>query len=42
MRNKHANESTIRNAIIDDLQEFLFDKTERHPLILPMLIMHNH
>lgn len=39
MRNKNANESSIRNAIIDDLQEFLYNKTERHPLILPMLIM---
>ncbi len=39
MRNKNANESSIRNAIIDDLQEFLYNKTERRPLILPMLIM---
>ncbi|MGO2950286.1 ribonuclease J1 [Lentilactobacillus kefiri] len=39
MRAKKATESSIRNAIIDDLQEFLYDKTERHPMILPMLIM---
>lgn len=39
MRNRNANESSIRNAIIEDLQEFLYNKTERHPLILPMLIM---
>ncbi|WP_105956252.1 ribonuclease J1 [Apilactobacillus quenuiae] len=39
MRNRNANESSIRNEIIEDLQEFLYNKTERHPLILPMLIM---
>ncbi|MGF2385784.1 ribonuclease J1 [Lentilactobacillus otakiensis] len=39
MRAKKATESSIRNAVIDDLQEFLYDKTERHPMILPMLIM---
>lgn len=31
-------ESMLRDAIIDSLQDFLFEKTERHPLILPMLI----
>ncbi|WP_172187187.1 ribonuclease J1 [Lentilactobacillus kribbianus] len=41
MHTKKPTESSIRKAIIDDLQEFLFDKTERHPLILPMLIMNN-
>ncbi|WP_203649040.1 ribonuclease J1 [Secundilactobacillus yichangensis] len=39
MRSKKANEASIRNAIIDDLQNFLYEKTERHPMILPMLIM---
>ncbi|BDZ31132.1 ribonuclease J [Lactiplantibacillus sp. WILCCON 0030] len=39
MKSDKASEATIRNAIIDDLQSFLFDKTERHPMILPMLIM---
>lgn len=39
MRSNKANEASIRNAIIDDLQNFLFEKTERHPMILPMLIM---
>ncbi|UQS86457.1 ribonuclease J [Nicoliella spurrieriana] len=42
MHNKHATEATIRSAIINDLQRFLFNKTERHPLILPMLIMNKH
>ncbi|WP_054670933.1 ribonuclease J1 [Lentilactobacillus senioris] len=42
MHAKKPTEASIRSAIIDDLQEFLFDKTERHPLILPMLIMNNH
>lgn len=31
-------EGKIREAIIDELQEFLFAKTERHPMILPMLV----
>jgi len=39
MKSDKASEATIRNAIIDDLQSFLFEKTERHPMILPMLIM---
>ncbi|AVK60622.1 ribonuclease J [Lactobacillus sp. CBA3606] len=39
MKSDKVSEATIRNAIIDDLQSFLFEKTERHPMILPMLIM---
>jgi ribonuclease J len=39
MRNPHANEASINRAIIDDLQKFLYDQTERHPVIIPMLIM---
>ncbi|KRN29382.1 hypothetical protein IV38_GL000266 [Lactobacillus selangorensis] len=37
--NKKPTEQMLRDAIIDGLQEFLFDKTERHPMILPMFIM---
>ncbi|GKT02883.1 ribonuclease J1 [Furfurilactobacillus sp. WILCCON 0119] len=39
MKDDHATEASIRTAIIDDLQTFLYEKTERHPLILPELIM---
>lgn len=34
-------EAMLRDAIIDALQEFLFTRTERHPMILPMLISTN-
>jgi ribonuclease J len=36
--NEAVTEAQLREAIIADLQEFLFDKTERHPMILPMLV----
>ncbi|GEK28453.1 ribonuclease J1 [Furfurilactobacillus siliginis] len=39
MKDNRATEASIRTAIIDDLQNFLYEKTERHPLILPELIM---
>lgn len=32
-------ENELRQGIIDSLQEFLFEKTERRPMILPMIIM---
>lgn len=32
-------EASLKDAITSNLQEFLFDKTERHPVILPMLIL---
>ena len=31
-------ENEIRKAIIENLQDFLYSKTERRPMILPMLI----
>lgn len=36
--NEQVTEAMLRDAIIGDLQEFLFDQTERHPMILPMLV----
>ncbi|MDF7637031.1 ribonuclease J [Leuconostocaceae bacterium ESL0958] len=39
MSGKNANESAIRQAIIDDLAKFLHRETARKPMILPMLIM---
>lgn len=41
-QNDHVNEAKLRDAIIDSLQDFLFDQTERHPMILPMLISANN
>lgn len=40
-QNEHVTEAKVRDAIIDSLQNFLFDQTERHPMILPMLIAAN-
>ncbi|GAF39046.1 hypothetical protein FC83_GL002496 [Agrilactobacillus composti DSM 18527 = JCM 14202] len=37
----HVNEAKVRDAIVDGLQDYLFDQTERHPMILPMLISAN-
>ena len=37
-RKRHVSESMIKDAIISDLQLFLFEQTERHPMILPMLV----
>ena len=30
--------SEIRKAIVENLQDFLYSRTERRPMILPMLI----
>lgn len=39
MDKPNASENSIRNAVIEDLQAFLYEKTERKPMILPMFIM---
>lgn len=36
--NKKITEAIIKDAIISDLQLFLYEQTERHPMILPMLV----
>ncbi len=36
--NDKVTENQVREAIIDGLQDFLFEKTERRPMILPMII----
>ncbi|MCD2255285.1 ribonuclease J [Lactobacillus sp. CC-MHH1034] len=40
-QNEHVTEAKLRDAIIDSLQDYLFDQTERHPMILPMIISAN-
>ena len=39
MHEPTANEHSIRNAVVSQLQLFLFEQTKRRPLILPMFIM---
>ena len=39
MREPNASEHSIRNAVVSQLQRFLYDKTQRRPLILPMFIL---
>ncbi|WP_407124399.1 ribonuclease J1 [Weissella paramesenteroides] len=39
MHETTANEHIIRNAVVSQLQRFLFEQTKRRPLILPMFIM---
>jgi ribonuclease J len=39
MHETSANDHTIRNAVVSQLQRFLFEQTKRRPLILPMFIM---
>ncbi|MDF8367498.1 ribonuclease J [Weissella paramesenteroides] len=39
MHEPTANEHIIRNAVVSQLQRFLFEQTNRRPLILPMFIM---
>ena len=38
MRDKHCTESKIGEAMTTTLQPFLFEQTERHPMILPMVM----
>lgn len=38
LKNEKISEAMLRDAIVSDLQSFLFDKTERRPLIIPMLV----
>ncbi|MCT6904146.1 MAG: ribonuclease J, partial [Lactobacillus sp.] len=35
---EHPKDSVIRNAIIANLSDFLYSKTKRRPMILPMLV----
>lgn len=39
MREPNATEHSIRNAVVSHLQRFLYGKTKRRPLILPIFIM---
>ena len=39
--NDKVTENQVREAVIDGLQDFLFEKTERRPMILPMIIQSN-
>lgn len=39
MREPNASEHSIRNAVVSQLQRFLYKKTKRRPLILPMFIL---
>ena len=41
MREQNASEHSLRNAVVSHLQRFMFEKTHRRPLILPMFIMIN-
>ncbi len=38
LKNKNATEAMIRQAVTSDLQSFLYEQTERHPMILPMFV----
>lgn len=38
MRNKDANIQTINGAIVNALRPFLYEKTEREPIIIPMIL----
>ena len=38
LKNEKISETMLKAAIVSDLQSFLFEQTERHPLIIPMLV----
>lgn len=38
LKNEKISETMLKDAIVSDLQSFLFKQTERHPLIIPMLV----
>ena len=38
IQKKFLNERVLRNKITDVLGPFLFKKTERHPMILPVIL----
>ncbi|HEL2571667.1 TPA: ribonuclease J [Streptococcus suis] len=38
MRNKDANIQTVNGAIVNSLRPFLYEKTEREPIIIPMIL----
>lgn len=38
LKNEKVTEAMLRENIIADLQTFLFEQTERHPMILPMFV----
>lgn len=38
LQDPKCNESLVRDTIIDTLQPFLIEKTERHPMVLPMIL----
>ncbi|CAM2802351.1 MULTISPECIES: ribonuclease J1 [Dellaglioa] len=39
LKNDKITEAMINDAIVDDLQKFLYEQTERKPMILPMLVI---
>lgn len=38
LKNEKISETMLKDAIVSDLQSFLFEQTERHPLIIPILV----
>lgn len=38
LKNEKVTEAMLRENIIAELQTFLFEQTERHPMILPMFV----